>query len=189
MTALTIAQKLALTKWLTDRLAALRKDDLLPEAQAELVAGERAAVKFGGDVAAWISMPQPTTTVSVTDEGKLLAWAQENAPHAVETVTEVAVTGELIRYLRQNAPEFLAERQRVAPDWAEDAKTGLKAKGFYVTWQGEKVPEVPGITVSSGESVPRVTLTSDASLVIGRAWQNGDIGLSGLMELPAGETA
>ncbi len=184
---LTIGQRLTLTKWLLDHLAALRKDDLLPEAQAELVAGERAAVKFGGQVAAWISMPKPSTTAHVTDEEKLLAWARENAPHAVETVTEVTVSGELIRYLRENAPEFLTARERMAPDWTEDALTGMKAKGYYVTWQGEKVDEVPGITVSAGESVPRVSLTADASVVIGKAWRSGDIGLSGLLELPAAE--
>ena len=132
-------------------------------------------------------MPKPSVAAHVADEGKLLAWARENAPHAIETVSEVQVSGELIRYLKDNAPEFLTTRERMAPDWTEDALTGLKAKGYYVTWQGEKVTEVPGITVSEGESVPRVTLTADASVVIGRAWRAGDIGLSGLLELPAGE--
>lgn len=183
---LSLTQRLLLVKWLTDQLVALRKDDLLPEAQSELVVGERAPVKFAGKVAGWVNMPKPSRTASVTDEGKLLAWCEQNAPHAVTDATEVRVSAALIEYLRESAPHFLAGARKVDPDWAEDTRKGLRERGYIVTFEGEKITDVPGITVSDSESVPRVSLNADAGWIIGQAWNSGDIGLSGLLALPAG---
>ena len=60
-------------KFLTDRLAALRKEDLVPEAGQQMPPGARMPVMFAGRLAGWATMPKGSKTAAVTDEAALRA--------------------------------------------------------------------------------------------------------------------
>jgi len=182
---LTLAQKLLLVKFLTDTLAKLRKDELLARAGEEMPPGSRLPVMFGRRLAGWASMPAPSTSVHVTDERKLLAWAEREYPDKVSVVEEVVVDDDLIAFLAGHYPVALRRSRRVHPQWVSDIQQGLKDRGFYVTLTGEKLTEVPGITVSASDPAPRATLSEDAAEVIGAAWRAGDIPAEELLSLPA----
>jgi len=141
---------------------------------------------FGGKHAGFVTMPAPSKTVSV-DEARLLAWAEKTCPHHVETTEEPILGGSLIRYLRENAPHFLRPAKRLDPQFVTDLTTAMKAKGYYVTADGEKITEVPGVVVGESEPAPRVNLSEDAGQIIGAAWRAGDIPVADLLALPAGE--
>lgn len=188
-----LAQRLAVQKLLSERLAAVRTETLLPEAQATLVPGERHAAKFGPagaeQVAAMVTMPEPSKRAAVTEPAKLLAWAKENAPHQVQVAEEVIVCDALIDYLTEHAPQFLRQSERVDPQWVDDSLKGLKERGRIADHNGEVHTEVPGITVGYGDSVPRVILKPDAAVIIGKAWRDGKISVPSLLALPSGEGA
>jgi len=183
---LSLAQRLLLVKWLGQGLAAVRKDDLLPQGAADLPPGSRIPVMFGGRLAGWVTMPKPMTSATVTDEGALLAWAEEHQPGHVEDAAEVAVCEELVAYLGEHAPQFLRHSRRPDPQWAADVLAALQRDGRWVTRDGEPVTEVPGVTVSKGSPVPRVTLGEDAAEIIGAAWRDGLVSLPDVLALPAG---
>jgi len=189
MNDLTLAQRLALWKWLTESLEALREEDLLPEAAAEFTPGARIPVKFAGQHAGWVNMPKPTQrSAYVADEKKLLAWAEANYPDKVETVEEVAVDDDLIAFLAEHYPSALRKSQRVRVSWVSDICAALKKPGYYVTLTGEKLTEVPGIELPEpGDPVPRVTLSEDAAAIIAAAWRGGDIPVAEFLALPAGD--
>lgn len=180
--------RLAVTAFLIDRLTALRKEELTPLAQKELTPGERRSVKLGGRLAAWVSLPKPSRRASVTSERELLKWARVHVPQHIETVTEVAVSDQLIDWLAEHAPQFLRTAERVDPQWTEDMLTSMKNRGFIADGNGEKVTEIPGVSAGVGEPSPRVNLEADAADVIAAAWRAGDIDVSGLLALPAGES-
>jgi hypothetical protein len=188
MSALTLAQKLALAKFLVDALKKLREDDLVPQSAAEMPPGSRLPVMFGGKHAGWASMPQPSRkSAYVSDEKELLAWAEKNYPAKVETVTEVRVDDDLIAFLAEHYPSALEESKRVQPAWVSDIREALKDPGHYVTITGEKLTEVPGITVPEPDQPsPRVNLTDGAEQIIAEAWRAGDIPMTDLLALPAG---
>jgi hypothetical protein len=184
-----LAQRLALAKFLTDLLKKLRADELLPRATAEMPSGSRLPVMFGGQHAGWASMPQPSKKAAyVSDEKALLAWAEKNHPAKVENVTTVNVDDDLIAFLADHYPSALEEGRQVQPAWLSDIKGALKDKGFYVTLTGEKLAEVPGITVPEPDPpAPRVDLSDDAQQIIGDAWRSGNIPVTDLLALPGGE--
>jgi hypothetical protein len=185
---LSLPQRLALVRWLTDTLAHLREDDLLPQATAEMPPGARLPVMFGGQHAGWVNMPKPTQrNAYVADEKKLLAWAEANYPDKVETVEEVAVDDDLIAFLAEHYPSALRKSQRVRASWVSDICAALKQPGYYVTLTGEKLTEVPGIELpEAGDPVPRVSLSEDAASIIAAAWRGGDIPVTEFLALPAG---
>jgi hypothetical protein len=186
MTApMSLPERLAVHKWLSERLSALRSEELLPEASAKLTIGERAPVKFGGELVAWVSVPKPSVSARVSDERKLLAWAREHAPGHVGTVREVIVSDALADYLAEHAPQFLSQAERCDPQWVDDVLAGMKNRGCYIDANGEKHDDLPGITVSEGKSFPRVDLKDCAAEVIGEAWRKGDITMPSLLALPA----
>jgi hypothetical protein len=191
MSGQSAPQKLALWKWLSEVLKTAREDDMLPQAAAEMPPGARMPAMFGGQLAAWVNMPKPNKkTASVTDERKLLAWAQENHPHHVETETEVRVDAALIAFLREHRPQSLHDFERTEPQWAEDVCKALAETGRYALMNGERVTEVPGITVSEGRPpVPRVDLADDAGEIIGAAWARGEIDPREVLALPAPQEA
>jgi hypothetical protein len=191
MSGQSAPQKLALWKFFSEVLKTAREKDMLPQAAAEMPAGARMPAMFGGRLAAWVNMPQPgRKSASVTDERKLLAWAQENHPHHVETVTEVRVDAALVAFLREHRPQSLHDFERTEPQWAEDVCKALADTGRYALMTGDIVTEVPGITVSEGRlSVPSVSLTDDAGEVIGAAWARGEIDLGEVLALPAPQEA
>lgn len=153
--SLSLPQRLAVAEFLAKRFASLRKNDLNPEAAAEMEPGERYAAKFAGRVAAWVSVPQPT--VRVNDKDALLAWCRKNLPMAIETV------------------------EQVRPDTAKVLTEQVKKHGGWVNPDGEVVP-VDGI--GAGEPSPRVNLSRDAEEIIAAAWRAGEIDLGGTLALP-----
>ena len=184
-----LAQRLALAKFLTDLLKKLRADELLPRATAEMPSGTRLPVMFGGQHAGWASMPQPSKKAAyVHDEKALLAWAEKNYPAKVENVTTVNVDDDLIAFLAEHYPSALEESRRVQPAWVGDIMTGLTSdQRYYATITGEKLTEVPGITVPDPDPpAPRVNLNEDAEQIIGDAWRSGNIPVADLLALPAG---
>lgn len=189
MSELTLAQRFALWKWLDETVAALRKKELLPQADAEMPPGSRLPAMFGGQLAAWASMPQPAQRAAfVKDGAKLLAWARKQYPGKIEYPAEVKVDAGLIEFLQEHRPESLSTSERVDPQWAADICHGLTDPGYYVTAAGEKLTEVPGIDVpEASPSVPRVNLEPGAAEVIGQAWADGLIDLRGMLALPAPE--
>lgn len=186
---LSLAEKLALWKWLSEALAALHKNELVPDGKAQLTPGERAPVKFGGRLAAWVSLPQPTQPAArVASAGKLLAWAKIHYPEQVEYVTEVRNDAATIEFLQEHRPESLHVQERVDPQWAQDICAGLTGKDHrYVTAKSEVLTEVPGIEVPEASlSSPRVNLQDDAAEVIAAAWPQIQGGLREVLALPAG---
>ena len=188
MSALTLAQKLALAKFLTDALKKLRDSDLVPQSAAEMPSGSRIPVMFGTAHAGFVSMPQPSKkSAYVSDEKELLAWAEKNYPAKVETVTEVRADDDLIAFLAEHYPSALEESKRVQPAWVSDIREALKDKGAYITITGEKLTEVPGITLPEPDPPsPRVNLSEGAEQIIAAAWRSGDIPVADLLALPAG---
>lgn len=192
MTALTLPQRLALVKFWTERLAALRAEELLPLCDAEMPSGSRIPVMFGGRQAGWASMPQPSQGAAyVADARKLLAWAETNYPEKVGVAETVPVTDELLAHLREHLPSAIRTERQVDPQWVSDLTTSMKAPGYYVTLQGEKLTEVPGIVLPDAKPpVPRVDLDGfDAAGVIGAAWRDGDIPVAEFLALPGGDAA
>ena len=153
--------------------------------------GTRLPVMFGGKHAGWASMPKPSKKAAyVNDEKALLAWAEKNYPAKVENVTTVNVDDDLIAYLADHYPSALEDSRRVQPAWLSDIQGALKDKGLYVTLTGEKLTEVPGITVPDPDPpAPRVNLADDAQQIIGDAWRSGNIPVTDLLALPAGGEA
>ena len=191
MNALTLAQKLALAKFLTDALKKLRDSDLVPQSAAEMPPGSRIPVMFGTEHAGFVTMPQPSKKAAyVSDEKALLVWAEKNYPAKVEPVTEVRVDDDLIAFLAEHYPSALEESRRVQPAWVDDIKGALKDKGAYITLTGEKLTEVPGITLPVPDPPsPRVNLEPGAADIIAAAWRAGDIPVADLLALPAGGEA
>jgi hypothetical protein len=188
---MTLAEKLVIWKWLDGALAALRKNELLPDAADNLVPGERMAVKFGRDVAGWVTMPKPSQpNAAIRDEARLLAWAKANHPEHVDYLPEVKVDAGLIEFLQEHRPESLHVTERVDPQWAADLCSGLTAPGHYITAAGEKLTDVPGIEIpDASPSVPRVNLEPDAAKVIAAAWPEIQGSLREVLALPAPQEA
>ena len=184
---LTLPQRLALVKYITERLAAVRKDDLVPQAGSEMPSGSRLPVFFAGRQAGWASMPQPSRKAAyVSDPAKLLAWARAQYPAKVITDRTVRVTDEVLAVLAEHLPGAIVETPLPDPQWVADLLGALKGGGSYLTHEGEKLTEVPGITVpESDPPAPRVELADAAGEIIGAAWRDGAIPLGDLLALPA----
>lgn len=190
MTAtLDLAARLALVKFITDGLTAQRKDVLVPDALAGWPSGTRMPVMFGGRHAGWASMPEGSTTAYVKDAAVLLAWAKvHQAGHVTDEVT-VRVTPEVLAVLEEHLPGAIVRTPTVDPQWVTDVTAALKKQGYYVTREGEKLTEVPGIEVSTSDPWPRVNLSDRAAQVIGAAWAAGEIPVADLLALPASAEA
>lgn len=185
---LSLAQRLGLVKFFTESLATLRTKELLPLAGNEMPSGSRLPIMFGGQFAGWASMPEPSRRAAfVSDESKLLAWAKANHPDKVEPTEEVIVDSDLIAFLADNYPQALRKGERVSPVLLGDLLASMRDPGWYHTKAGEKLTEIPGITVpETAPAVPRVDLDKEhAAGVIGAAWRDGLIPASELLALPA----
>jgi hypothetical protein len=191
--SLSLAERLTLWKWLSETLATVHGKSLVPEGQNELTPGERLAVKFGGkQVAAWVSLPQPTQPAArVKDAGKLLAWAKVNHPEKIEYVPEVLVDAGLIEFLQEHRPQSLHVAERADRQWVEDICAGLNGRDHrYVTADGEVLTEVPGIEIpEASPSSPRVNLEKAAGDVIAQAWPQIQASLPEVLALPAPQEA
>ena len=89
MTEMSIRQRIVLAEFLATHFAKVRANILNPEAVEEMTIGERLAAKFGGQVAAWVSLPNPAKRASVTNKAAFLAWVEKYLPAEVETVKVV----------------------------------------------------------------------------------------------------
>lgn len=185
--ALSVAQRLLLAKFLTDGIKKAREGDMLPQAAAEMPSGTRLPVFFGGRQAGWATMPQPSRkSAYVSSERDFLAWAEKHYPGKVADAPEVLVTPEVIAVLKEHLPGAIIPRRKADPQWLSDLLGALKGGGSYVTREGEKLTEVPGITVpESDPAAPRVELADEAGEIIGGAWRDGVIPLGDLLALPA----
>jgi hypothetical protein len=163
MTPLDLKQRMTLVKFLTELLASRRRDVLLPEADEEFTQGERFAVKFGGRIAAWITVPRASRySGSIKDKDKFLRWVKDSRPDEIVTV------------------------EQVRESYAEAVMKDVREHGGLFDKEAGEVVAVPGIEVTPGKSVPRVELEDDAEEIIGAAWRDGlDIGP--LLALPAPE--
>lgn len=160
--SLSLAQRLTVTEFLKKHFEGIRKEELNPEAQADLVVGERLAAKFAGRVAGWVSVPTPATRVASKD--RLLAWCKKHLPDEVE---EIKV-------------------ERVRPESERALVEMVKQHGGWVNEDGELVP-VDGI--ETGDPSPRVELNEDAEAVLAAAWRAGAIDLPGMLALSAAPEA
>lgn len=161
---MTTRQRIVLAEFLATHFAKVRANILNPEAVEEMTIGERLAAKFGGQVAAWVSLPNPAKRASVTNKAAFLAWVEKHMPAEVETV-------KVVRSGTQTS--LLAAAKANGGTWLNPET------GEYV--------EIAGITVGIGDPSPRVELTEDAGEAIGAAWRAGDIDLTPLLALPAPE--
>jgi hypothetical protein len=190
--ALSLAEKLALWKYLDGVLTALHKKNLVPTAQEDMIPTERMPATFGGKkVAAWVTLPKPRQPAAyVKDAAKLLAWAKVNYPAKVENPVEVIVDAGLIEFLQEHRPESLHVAERVDPQWTDDIRGALTEHGCYITATGEKLTEVPGIEVPEPvPSSPQVRLEKDAAEVIAAAWPQIQPALREVLALPAPQEA
>lgn len=156
----SLVQSLVLAKFLAEHLKSLRDGELVPQAAVEMTEGERLAVKFGGRVTGWVSMPHAATRATVKDKRAFLAWVKANLPGEVETVEQV----------REGTQRQLLEAAKA---------------GGWMNADGERVP-IPGVEVSLGDPVPSVHLEDCAAVAIGEAWRAGEVDLGGMLALPAG---
>jgi hypothetical protein len=186
--SLNIQQRLALAKFLTEGIAKTRSDVMVPASRDEMPSGARMPAMFGGKLAAWVNMPQPTQKAAyVSDKRKLLAWVKENYPAKVQPTVDVEVTPELIEHLREHFPAALKTGEAIDEYLVSDLCAAMKDPGYYVSAAGEKLTDIPGITLpEAGDPTPTVTLTDDAGEAIGAAWRNGDVPVAELLALPAG---
>lgn len=152
----SISQRLTVAEFLKKRFEGIRKEELNPEAQADMVVGERHAARFGGRVAGWVSMPAPATRVASKE--RLLAWCLKHLPDEVEEVTV----------------------KRVRPESERALVDMVKQHGGWVNEDGEVVP-VDGI--ETADPSPRVELQADAEDVLAAAWRAGVIDLGGMLAL------
>lgn len=166
MAELSTRQRIALAEFLGSHFHKVRADVLNAEALAELTVGERLAVKFGGQVAAWLSLPKPSQRAAVSNKITFTAWVKEHMPAEVETV-------EMVRPGTQAA--ILAAAKANGGKWL-NPETG-------------EMVEIRGITFGTGDPSPRVELTEDAAGAIGTAWRNGEIDLSPMLALTGPEEA
>lgn len=184
---LSLAQRLLLAKYLTDRLRLLRDNELAPQASAEMPSGSRLPVMFGGRQAGWASMPAGTKTTRVADERALTEWARKNHPDRIGSAEFVDMSPEVLELVREHMPQAIRTEECLDGMWVGDILSGLQKKGFYVTADGEKLTEVPGIVTGTSSPAPRVNLAEDADSVIAAAWLGGDIPAGEFLALPAGE--
>jgi hypothetical protein len=190
--SLSLAEKLTLWKWLSGALDTVHDKALVPEGQRDMVPGERHAVKFNGELVAWVSLPQDTQPAArVRNPAMLLAWAKKEHPAKVENPVEVIVDAGLIEFLQEHRPQSLHIGERVDRQWVEDICTGLNGRDHrYVTADGEVLTDVPGIEIPEATPAsPRVNLEKNAGEIITRAWPQIQPALREVLALPAPQEA
>lgn len=192
MTApLSLPQMLGLWKWLTTVLdKEVREKQLLPQAEREMPSDSRLPIMFGGQHAGWANMPKPSQpSAYVKDKAALLAWAKAEYAEKVENVPEVIVDAGLLEFLQEHRPGSLRMTERVDPQWTADICQGLASKdACYITSKGERLTDVPGITVPEPtKPVPHVKLSDDAGRIIREAWPQLQGALGPMLALPNGE--
>lgn len=158
-----IALHLVLVKYLSDRLAEVRRDDLGPKATEALPETMRVPVMLGGRAAGTVSMPRPSVRVSVTNAAKFRAWVEEHRPGEIEVI------------------------RSVRPSFAEAVRKSVREHGGWLDKTSGEVTPVPGVEASAGDPSVRVELADDAGEVIGAAYRAGLLDLGSVLALPSGD--
>ena len=154
-----IARWSLIRKWLSERIAAARRDDVAPQI---LPVGTRIPVTLDGELAGTVSIPKPRVTVSITDPGKFLAWVADRRPDEVETVRQVRAS------------------------FTEAMRREVREHGGWMNRETGEVEPVPGMEAEQGTPTVSVSLAVEAEYAIARAWRNGDIDPGTLLALPGG---
>jgi hypothetical protein len=161
MTEMTTRQRITLAEFLGSHFLKVRAEKLNAEALDEMTVGERYAARFGGQVAGWVSLPNPPKRAAVSNKLAFLAWVRKYMPDEIETV-------EIVRPGTQAS--LLAAAKASGGKWLN------KETGKYV--------DIEGITFGVGDPSPRVELTDEAAEAIGAAWRAGEIDLTPMLALP-----
>lgn len=160
--SLSLPQRLAVVKFLSEMLSRLRGEELVPEAIAEWAPGARIPVKFADELAGWASVPKPSVRARIVNDRAFFTWVAEHHAHQIEVV------------------------ERVYDSFTKVVLDAAKKNGGY--WidgdTGEKQP-IPGVEVGTGDLYTKVDLTNDAGEIIARAWRAGDIDFGDLLALEA----
>jgi hypothetical protein len=161
MSEMSTRQRITLAEFLGSHFLKVRADKLNAEALEEMTVGERYAARFGGQVAGWVSLPNPPKRAAVSNKLTFLAWVRKYMPDEIETA-------EIVRPGTQAS--LLAAAKANGGKWLN------KETGKYV--------DIDGITFGVGDPSPRVDLTDEAAEAIGTAWRAGEIDLTPLLALP-----
>lgn len=160
--SLSLPQRLAVVKFLTEMLTRLRSDELVPEAIREWAPGARIPVKFGDDLAAWASVPKQSVRAKVVNEPAFRDWVAEHHPHQIEVIER----------------PYESFTKRVL----EAAK---KNGGFWVDGDTGEKQLIPGVEVGTGDAYTKVDLADGAGDIIARAWRDGEVNFGDLLALEA----
>ena len=155
--------QLAVIKYITDHLAAVRKTDLAPGVVAALAPGARLPIKIGDTLVGWLSIPKPSRKAAIVNEAKFLTWVQDNHPTEIVPSVRGSFTDLVLRSVRERG------------GWL-DKSTG-------------ELTDVPGVERSFGDPYPKVDLEDGAGDVIGAAWRGGLIDIGHMLALEGGGEA
>lgn len=136
-----------------------------------------------GKPIATVTKAVDTRRAVVVARGDLDEWVSTHYPEKVETVTGVdpAQVGDLLDYLRENAPWFIQETRRV-PDWVVNELVVKSTEvGEVVGWGGECGENAPaGIEVVTAQGTVRVTIDKNGGAeLVDQLWADGAIDFDG----------
>lgn len=114
------------------------------------IPGDRLAGALERKPVGWVQLKNGAVNASVTDAKAFETWVAANRPEEWEKVTAT----------------------RVRPAYLAAVITAAKKVGKAVTADGE---EIPGITVADGDPTVAVTLADNATELVSRAWQSGEL--------------
>jgi hypothetical protein len=159
-----------LTAW----LAEARDAEIVPAASEALRAGTRLPVEFGGELAAWVGMPQDAKSSEVYDAAAFLEWVEQNYPWNVEErlvlegdPTELKEVQELLA--RRFAKVHVKQLRSVYSSFAGTVRRNVAAHGGHKT-KTDKIIEVPGVRAKTRPGTPTVTMEGNARDIVARFW-------------------
>src|ERR1017187_7758851 len=146
MSEMSTRQRITLAEFLGSHFLKVRADKLNAEALEEMTVGERYAARFGGQVAGWVSLPNPPKRAAVSNKLTFLAWVRKYMPDEIETA-------EIVRPGTQAS--LLAAAKANGGKWLN------KETGKYV--------DIDGITFGVGDPSPLLALPVPLSTEPGSA--------------------
>lgn len=152
------ALQAAVLKVLADRVNTAQKQARYESAEA-MTTGDRVNPTVDGQHLASVSKTKPRTTAKVTDMRRFTDWCLEHAPTEVET--------------------------QARPGWVTAVLETSKYAGQPCAPDGTL--DIPGIEVTQGAPGLTVRLSEQAEELVMLLWSRGEIDLSGVRELEAGD--
>lgn len=137
-----------------------------------------------------VTKAKPTTRATVSSRPDVEAWITERYPEKLVTGTRLDEERlpELIGFLGENAPWFLAEEPQV-PDWAvHELVVKSTAAGQPIGWGGEIGEDAPaGLVVTEFEGAVKVTIDKNGGAeLVDELWCAGVLDFAGNFAIPAG---